>query len=382
MTMIYTAAFLCFGLLALNFVSIGIAIVRARPPKTLLPPPIPAAGVSLVRPVCGLDNFCAETLGSSFSLNYPIYEVIFCCARAHDPVVPVVQRLIASNPHIKARLIIGDEKVSQNPKLNNCVRGWDAAIHDWIILADANVLMPKDYIQRLLGSWGPKTGLVCSMPLGSRPQNLWAELECAFLNTFEARWQYAGETMSGGFAQGKNMLWRRDVMEAGGGIRALATEIAEDAASTKLVRKQGRVVNLVDSPFEQPLGHRGLRDVWMRQVRWARIRRKTFPLYYAPEILTTAAVPCFVAAYAAFMMDWSVGGAILAVVLAWYLPEILLAVVTGWHLSWRMPLMFVLRDLLLPVIYIDAWFVDNFVWRGNEMSVREEEPSVEQGEFF
>ena len=192
----------------------------------------------------------------------------------------------ASSPRISdvpARLIVGDEKVSQNPKLNNCVRGWDAAVHDWIILADANVLMPKDYIQRMLRNFGPDTGLVCSMPLGSRPQNLWAELECAFLNTFEARWQYAGEATSGGFAQGKNMLWRRDVMEAGGGIRALGAEIAEDAASTKLVRGQGKIVNLVDSPFEQPLGRRALRDVWMRQVRWARMRRKTFPLFYAPR---------------------------------------------------------------------------------------------------
>ncbi len=378
MTTIYAAAFFCFVLTALNLLGIGIAMVRARPPKKPVPAPNPAAGVSIVRPVCGLDNFCQETLGSSFSLDYPIYEVIFCCARANDPVAPLVRRLIASNRHIPAQLIIGDEKVSQNPKLNNCVRGWDATVHDWIILADANVLMPKDYIQRLLASWGPTTGLVCSMPLGSRPQNLWAELECAFLNTFEARWQYAGETLSGGFAQGKNMLWRRDIMDAGGGIRALGVEIAEDAASTKLVRKQDRIVNLVDSPFEQPLGVRGIRDVWMRQVRWARMRRKTFPLFYAPEIFAGAFLPCLVAAYAAYMMDWNIPAAVLAIALAWYVPEALLAMTTRWHFSWRMPLLFALRDLMLPAMYVDAWFVDNFTWRGNEMSVREE-PSAHGG---
>src|SRR5580700_12255391 len=102
-----------------------------------------------------------------------------------------------------------------------------------------------------------------------------------------------------GFAQGKSMLWRRDIMEAGGGIRALGAEIAEDAASTKLVRRQGLAVNLVDSPFEQPLGYRGLRDVWMRQLRWARMRRKTFPLFYAFEIVAGAALPCLTAAYSA-----------------------------------------------------------------------------------
>ncbi|VTZ48998.1 Ceramide glucosyltransferase [Methylocella tundrae] len=379
MTSIYAAAFFCLVLISLNILSIGIAMARARPPRRPLPAPEAAPGVSIVRPVCGLDNFCDETLGSSFSLDYPVYELIFCVARANDPVVPLVRRLIAANPAIPAKLIIGDEKVSQNPKLNNCVRGWDAAAHEWIILADANVLMPKDYVQRMLASFGPTTGLVCSMPLGSRPQNLWAELECAFLNSFEARWQYAGETLGGGFAQGKNMLWRRDVMEAGGGIRALAAEIAEDAASTKLVRRQGLIVNLVDSPFEQPLGFRGLRDVWMRQVRWARMRRKTFPLFYAPEIFAGSALLLLVAAYAAYAVGGSIAAALIAVSLAWYVPEALLARSVGWHFSWRMPFMFILRDLMLPVIYVDAWFVDNFVWRGNEMSVREEEPSVGKG---
>src|SRR4029077_4912322 len=205
-----------------------------------------------------------------------------------------------------AQVIVGDELVSPNPKLNNCVRGWDAARHDWIILADANVLMPKDYIQRLLASWRRRSGLVCSMPLGSRPRNLWAELECSFLNTFEARWQYCAEAMGLGFAQGKTMLWRREVMEKGGGIRALGAEIAEDAASTKLVHRQGLCITLFDSPFEQPLGCRGFRDVLLRQVRWARMRRKTFPFFYAPEIVAGAPFPCLASAPAAWLMALTV----------------------------------------------------------------------------
>jgi ceramide glucosyltransferase len=380
MAMAYTAAWFCLILTFLNLISIGIAAIRARPRPKPLPPPRAAPGVSVIRPLCGLDNFCEETLESSFRLDYPAYEIIFCVARPGDPVLPLVQRLIAKYPDRPARLIVGDEKVSPNPKLNNCVRGWDAASHNWIILADANVLMPRDYIQRLLASWRPRsTGLVCSMPLGSRPRNLWAELECAFLNTFEARWQYCAEATGLGFAQGKNMLWRRDVVEAGGGIRALGAEIAEDAASTKLVRRQGLTVNLVDSPFEQPLGLRGFRAVWLRQSRWARMRRKTFPLFYAFEIVAGAALPCLAAAYVACMLDLNVTAAIVGVAVSWYGPEALLARRNKWHFSWRMPLLFVLRDAMLPVIYIDAWCMDHFVWHGNEMTMREEEPSVEQG---
>ncbi|MCI0600201.1 MAG: glycosyltransferase, partial [Beijerinckiaceae bacterium] len=314
-----------------------------------------------------------------FRLDYPAYELIFCVARANDPVLPLIRRLIARHPARSAQLIIGDEKVSLNPKLNNCVRGWDAARHDWIILADANVLMPLDYIQRLLMSWRRNTGLVCSMPLGSRPENFWAEVECAFLNSFEARWQYCAEAMGMGFAQGKSMLWRREVMDAGGGIRALSTEIIEDAAATKLVRQQGLSVNLVDNPFEQPLGRRTVREVWLRQARWARTRRKTFPLFYAPEIFAGAALPLLAATYAAVSFDASVAATLAGVALAWYVPETLFVHALKWHVSWRMPLLFMLRDLLLPIVYIDAWCIDHFVWRGNEMTMSEEEPSVERG---
>lgn len=377
MIVIYGAALLSFVLLALNLISIGTAMVRARPPRRPVPAPSGAPGVSLVRPVCGLDNYYEDALGSSFAIEYPEYEVIFCVARANDPAVPVVERMIADHPEIPAQLIIGDENVSANPKLNNCVRGWDAARYDWIILSDANVLIPRDFIQRLLSSWRPRTGLVCSMPLGSRPDNLWAELECAFLNTYEARWQYFAEALGKGFAQGKSMMCRRDIIEKGGGIRALASDIIEDAAATKLVRAQGLGVNLVvGSPFEQPLGKRSFREVVLRQLRWARTRRKTFPLFFAPEIFATAALAAAGLSFAAYCLGWNIPATILGFAIFWYGPEFLLARSNGWHHSWRMPFLFALRDILLPLIYIDAWCTNDFVWRGTAMTMREDEDAI------
>ena len=159
---------------------------------------------------------------------------------------------------------------------------------DWIVIADSNVLMPRDYIQRLMRRWRADTGVVCAPPLGVAAANFAAEIECAFLNTYQARWQYAAEALGFGFAQGKTMLWRRDVLEAGGGIEALGAEIAEDAASTKLVHRADLRAHLASPPSRQPLGARRLRDVWARQVRWARLRRATFPIFFAPEIVTTS----------------------------------------------------------------------------------------------
>ncbi len=54
---------------------------------------------------------------------------------------------MAAQPDRPAQILTGDDRISANPKLNNCVKGWLAARHDWVILADSNVLMPQDYIR-------------------------------------------------------------------------------------------------------------------------------------------------------------------------------------------------------------------------------------------
>jgi ceramide glucosyltransferase len=66
--------------------------------------------------------------------------------------------------------LIGDDRVSANPKLNNCIKGWDAACNEYIVLADSNALPPPDYLQTMLASFRKDTGLVVSMPIGSRPK--------------------------------------------------------------------------------------------------------------------------------------------------------------------------------------------------------------------
>ena len=300
-------------------------------------------------PVCGLDNYIEDTLLSGFRLDYPRYELVFCAARAEDPAIPLLRRLIADHPWIDARLLIGDERISTNPKLNNVFKGWRAAAYDWIAMPDCNVLLPRDYIQRLFASMDRKTGLVCSPPVGCLPSGFWAELECAFLNNYQARWQYFADAAGMGFAQGKTMFWRRGLLDQGGGIRKLGSEVAEDAASTKLVRRLGLRVRLMRPPVRQPLGIRSARDVWKRQRRWARLRRASFPLHFAPEILSGGLPPSLAIALAAALSGYSVPGATLLFAALWYAAEMLLVVRAGWHYSRYTIACAMLRDLLLPV---------------------------------
>jgi len=373
--LIWAAAAFCIFTTAIHLASTLAAIIRCRAPAAHLPARHPAPGVSLVRPICGIENHVEETLASAFALDYPRYEIVLCVASAQDPVVPLARRLIAAHPGVPARLLVGNEKISDNPKLNNIYKGWREAAHEWIVLADSNVLMPSDYIQRLLAAWRPATGLVCSPPVGGRPDGFWAELECAFLNTYQARFQYAVDTLGFGFAQGKSMLWNRNVLERAGGIRALGSQLAEDAAATKVVRSAGLEVRLVDAPFEQPLGHRSAAEVWRRQVRWARLRRTSFKACFMPEVVSGAVWPIAAAALVAVQSDLPLL-TVPAVAALWYGSEAVLAWAAGWHLTARSPLAWALRDLLLPVVWLNGLFGTGFVWRGNQMRVAESRSAV------
>ncbi|KQW29229.1 ceramide glucosyltransferase [Rhizobium sp. Root274] len=331
--------------------------------------------VTLLRPICGEENNLERCLASSFTLDWPTYEIIFCVAEEGDPAAATARRLIEKYPQVPARLLIGEDRMSVNPKMNNLVKGWRSARHDWIVLADSNVLMPPDHFTRMLSRWDEETGLVCSPPVGTEPQGFGAMVESVWLNSFQARWQLLADSMGFGFAQGKSMLFNRHLMSELGGFERLGEEVAEDAAATLLVRNAGLTVRLVTQPFEQPLGRRNLSAVWKRQLRWARLRRASFPLYFLPEILTGAALP------ATAVIALSITGALpllaVPVYLAlWYGAEALLSRAYQWPNGARALPAMLLRDLALPVLFVAAWFGNGFVWRGNAMTVAEDRPPL------
>jgi ceramide glucosyltransferase len=359
-------AILVAALLALHMASIVLALWRVRvgdqPALKDLPP------VSIMRPVCGFEYRIEEALGSTFVLDHPRYEIIFCIASPTDEALPLVERLMRSHSVVPARLLIGDDRISGNPKLNNLVKGWKAARHDWIVMVDSNVLLPADYLSRLFSRWRFDTGLVSSPAIGIEPKGFSSELECAFLNTYQARWQLAADQLGLGFAQGKNMLFRRDILERAGGIEALASEVAEDVASTKIVHLAGLRVGLVAKPFPQPLGFRSFADVWWRQVRWARLRRAGFAALFVPELLAGGFFPIVASVILAAANGWSLGW-VAGLALVWYGLEAMLAGAAQWPRSAVAVLAAIIRDLLLPALWVFGWTGNRFVWRGTPMTI-------------
>ncbi len=374
----WAATFLAFSSIGAHLISILIVLWRFGRSKNTVCSTQLGLGVSVIRTVCGLDHYDEATLGSTFRLAHPNLEIIFCAAQEQDSCVPLVRRLIADHPFVSARLLIGNDRIGENPKLNNMVKGWRAAAYDWIVFVDSNVLMPSDYIERLLSKLEIGASVVSSPPVGVAPVGFWAELECAYLNTYQLRWQYAADALGFGFVQGKSIFLQRSVFDKAGGLRSLAAEIAEDAATTKIARGAGLRITLVDPPFSQPIGYRTFTQVWHRQLRWARSRRATFKLFYVPEIFSGALLPLSALLVAILPTELSAASVLVYAASIWYGAEAILAIFAGWPLSWHSPFSWFVRDLMLPALWIGGWISNGFVWRGNSMNVAQPSEQEEQ----
>src|SRR5215467_10107682 len=70
--------------------------------------------ISAAAAFCGLA-LLIHLVSVIVALDYPSYEIIFCVAHERDPVAPIVRALMAAHPHVRARLLVGDDRVSQNP---------------------------------------------------------------------------------------------------------------------------------------------------------------------------------------------------------------------------------------------------------------------------
>ncbi len=92
----------------------GLRVARARYGKRLPPsrlsslPGDSVPGVSVIRPLCGLDTNMYSTLESVMRLSYPRYEVIFALQHPKDEALPVVQMVMARHPHVPARVVISE----------------------------------------------------------------------------------------------------------------------------------------------------------------------------------------------------------------------------------------------------------------------------------
>ncbi|KAF9389628.1 hypothetical protein CPC16_005695 [Podila verticillata] len=236
-----------------------------------------APGVTIIRPLRGLDCNMYENLASSFRQDYPKFELIFSVAHKTDPAVAVVRDLISQFPSVDARLIIGDRNVGINPKINNMVQAYEEAKYDIVWVYDSNVYVDPGCMGRSVDKMlQPGVGLVHHLPFGVRPQTLGSELELMFLDTVHAKmYLFINWTGLASCVVGKSCLYRRSDLDKVGGLAAFGKYMAEDNLIATAIFNMGYKHEMTSDLAYQSLGSMTPSDYFLRRARWTRIRKYT-----------------------------------------------------------------------------------------------------------
>src|SRR5690242_4566756 len=75
--------------------------------------------VTILKPVKGVDGESFDNFASFCTQDYPQYQIVFAAASAEDPVIPVIERLIAAFPEADITLVIDGAIHGANYKVCN-----------------------------------------------------------------------------------------------------------------------------------------------------------------------------------------------------------------------------------------------------------------------
>src|SRR5205814_1403076 len=194
----------------------------------------PQAGslVSILKPVCGLDDELEENLESFAQLRGVSYEMIVSIADSNDPAIAIVERVQERHPHLDWRIVIGgDPRLEHgNRKVARLIAAQREARGAILFISDSNVRIQPDDIANTIGELesDPRIGCVSNLFTGARAASFGATIESLHL----LRLVDAGNVLAAvghvPCVVGKSMGISRRALEALGGFAPFANALAED----------------------------------------------------------------------------------------------------------------------------------------------------------
>jgi ceramide glucosyltransferase len=327
-------------------------------------------GVSILKPLKGVDADLEANLETFFELDYPSYEIVFGVADADDPALAVARRVAARFRKASCRFAVGGPEIGFNPKVNNLANILRRARHEVLLISDSNIAVEPSMLRHMVARLeSGEVGLVTSFIRGIRGSSLGASLESLQLNTFVM----GGVAAVGGLfgqvcAVGKSMLLRRGDLDRIGGFAELGRYLAEDQICGEFIRGLGRKVVVCPRPVDNVLGRLSVRDFASRHLRWARIRRHISLPGYSAELLTNP-LPA-----ACVLLAIAPGRATAAFAALTYVTLVVAAVASERILSVRRPLhhyplLVALRSLLVGLLWLVPFVSNTVVWRGRSFRI-------------
>jgi len=363
------AALAVFGVIQSLFGWVAVFRYSRLPPAT----PVSRPGITVLRPMCGIEPLLEEALVSCFTMDYPDYQIVFGIQDPKDPALAVLERVRNRFPERDVTVVVDSTPHGQNRKVANLINMLPSAKHEILVISDSDIHVPTDYLDSLVGELQKAgTGMVCSLYAGLVPQpgtlfqNLGAmQITHAFLpGVLMSRMMGRQDCL------GSTVMITKETLARTGGLGSLSDLLAEDNALGRKVVELGLDIRLSYAVAAATVPENTLHQLWQHETRWTRTIRGLAPYALAASTLQ---YPLFWALLA-MLFTGGEGWALSLVLLCW----LARALTSGGVEALLRPRMrgllhpaplwaYPLRDVLSVTEIVATYGIDNVVWRGHKI---------------
>jgi ceramide glucosyltransferase len=337
------------------------------------PPEPRRSGISILKPLCGVDDDLEANLECFATLGYPVYEVILGVKDTRDPAYPVALAAVARWPDVM-RLEMQHGEPGLNPKVNQLITLAAAARYDVLLISDSNTRVGPGYLEELSRAFeDPSVGCVSHPVSGVGEASLGSLMDNLYLCTTAAAGQIAAKRLAGqDLVVGKSMALRREVVQGLDGFYAVRNVLAEDFVIGQWVtRRMGLRAVVARAPVYNVSQKKSVQTFFQRYVRWSIIHHTCIPtpLYLAQSTLNP--LPWALLGAVLSPSAWTLGlaGTVAGVKV---LHDVLVfrAMRPGLKTPWMTLPAVLLKDALLFVAWAHGLGVRSVNWRGRSLRVR------------
>jgi ceramide glucosyltransferase len=368
---VIAAALLCLAAAGL-LLAVAQAVALRLHLRKSTPEPRTFPFVSILKPLCGVDDDLLRNLRSFTRLRYPGYEILLGVKDPRDPAHAVALRAAKCWPD-RVRVVMQRGAPGLNPKVNQLITLASAARGEVLVVSDSNIRVGRDYLCGIAAALDdPQVALVTHPVAGIGERTLGALFDNLMMCGSIAAGVASVKRITGrDLVIGKSMALRRCDLQAMGGFERLKDVLAEDFLSGRIVvRELGKKVALARQPVFRVSRSQCVASFLGRYVRWSVMQRKAVGnAAYAAQILLNP-VAFAAAALLASPDRWTATGFCIVALARSGLHESCARSVRGRGFA-AFSLFSPLSDLLVACAWAAGMVRSEIQWRGNRLAVRE-----------
>jgi len=326
-------------------------------------------GVTILKPVRGLEKNQEQNLRSACLQDYPEFQVVFSVQDPDDPALPLLKKIGQAFGSKRVSVVIGNRRVGPNGKINNLLGALPYAQYDTLVISDSDVRLKPDYLKAIIAPLAdPNVGCVCTLYKATHADRWFEKMELLTLNAdFVPSVIFASVTGASKFCLGSSVALRCSSLKEIGGFETLADYLTEDYEMGRRLWTSGKRVVVVPYFVETVVDLEKASRWWNHQVCWDQKTRAAQPAGFFATLLIRS-VP-FALLFAASRLADAGGLLVLGGVMGLRLATA--AVILGWGLQDREGLrnlaLLPLRDLTSIISWLLAFTKKTVSWRGAEL---------------